>query len=233
MGWCRYCESEQQDMTSKNQCRSCNNIRIRKHAQKRTKQQRQDERRKLAEKHGRIYRTCEERKQWAKFKKETRKIIEKLKPNKDTNRRSGKSKKSKWQGMTQAEIFRYRYRNDPEFNLKQRLRAHERRMKNRGYRIGDKFRRAIKSNSTTPTAEKFVGYTTADLKEHLEKQFTEGMNWEKFMAGEIHIDHIIPLSSFDRTSEEEVRAAWHLSNLQPMWAKENLKKGARRDGQLL
>jgi len=65
-----------------------------------------------------------------------------------------------------------------------------------------------------------VGCTPQFLKEHLEKQFTDGMNWDN--KGEWHIDHIIPLSS--ATNEEELYKLCHYTNLQPLWAEDNLKK---------
>lgn len=54
------------------------------------------------------------------------------------------------------------------------------------------------------------------------------MTWERFCAGEIHIDHIVPLSSFDRDSEVGMKSAWALTNL-PMWAKDNLAKSDKRE----
>lgn len=214
-------------MESKHQCRECARARQRSHARKRTKEQRQAERRKIKERQGKRYQTLEERKAWTRLKRETREIIKRL-------RAVYKPKQSvKYPGMTAAEIYRHRYRNDPEFNLKERLRAHHRRMNRRGYRVGDMFRTAIKRDGRTPTAEAFAGYSVEDLKKHLEKQFTKGMNWQRFMSGEIHIDHIIPLSSFDRTNEDEVKAAWHLSNLRPLWAGDNKRKAAKREGRLL
>jgi len=66
-----------------------------------------------------------------------------------------------------------------------------------------------------------IGCTPQELKEHIEKKFTEGMCWEKI--GEyIHIDHIIPLSS--AKTEEEIYNLCHYTNLQPLWAEDNLKK---------
>ena len=59
------------------------------------------------------------------------------------------------------------------------------------------------------------------LKEYLEKQFTEGMTWE-LMGQHIHIDHIMPLSS--AKTEEEIYKLCHYTNLQPLWAEDNLKK---------
>jgi len=65
-----------------------------------------------------------------------------------------------------------------------------------------------------------LGCTPQELKEHLEKQFVEGMTWEN--RGEWHIDHIIPLSS--AKNEDEVYRLCHFTNLQPLWALDNLKK---------
>ncbi len=72
----------------------------------------------------------------------------------------------------------------------------------------------------------FVDYTIDDLVQHLELQFTEGMTWEKFIKGEIHIDHIVPKSSFvfDSPDDEQFKKCWSLSNLQPLWAIDNLRK---------
>jgi hypothetical protein len=67
-----------------------------------------------------------------------------------------------------------------------------------------------------------VGCTPEFLKEHIEKQFTEKMSWG-LMGKYIHIDHIIPLSS--AKTEEEVYQLCHYTNLQPLWAEDNLRKG--------
>jgi hypothetical protein len=77
--------------------------------------------------------------------------------------------------------------------------------------------------------ESLVGYTKNDLKKHLEKQFVDGMNWERFMNGEIHIDHIIPKSAFNFITYDDLdfRRCWALDNLQPLWAKDNLSKHAK------
>jgi hypothetical protein len=75
-----------------------------------------------------------------------------------------------------------------------------------------------------------VGYTVDDLKRHLERQFTKGMSWENHSRTGWHIDHIIPLASFSFASPDdpELRMAWALSNLRPMWAKQNIIKRAQR-----
>lgn len=65
-----------------------------------------------------------------------------------------------------------------------------------------------------------LGYTSNDLKQHMENLFKEGMSWENW--GEWHIDHIIPISKFDPNTHVSIVNA--LSNLQPLWAFENLSK---------
>jgi hypothetical protein len=69
-----------------------------------------------------------------------------------------------------------------------------------------------------------LGTDLETFKAHIEAQFTEGMSWEK-MGREIHIDHKIPLAS-GRTPEE-IWGLCHYTNLQPLWAEDNLRKGAK------
>jgi hypothetical protein len=78
-------------------------------------------------------------------------------------------------------------------------------------RVGSK-----KENETN----KLLGYSSIQLKEHIEKQFVDGMCWENW--GKWHIDHIKPVSSFDKS--EKMSIINSLDNLQPLWAADNLKK---------
>jgi hypothetical protein len=45
--------------------------------------------------------------------------------------------------------------------------------------------------------------------------------------GKWHVDHIIPCAAFNFNNEEEQRRCFHYTNLQPLWAEENIKKGAQ------
>jgi len=71
--------------------------------------------------------------------------------------------------------------------------------------------------------EHYLGTTWEKAKQHIEDQFVEGMNWSNH--GEWHIDHIIPLANA-KTEEDVIRLS-HYTNLQPLWAIDNMKKGAR------
>lgn len=73
----------------------------------------------------------------------------------------------------------------------------------------------------------FVGCTMDELRKHLEDQFEPWMSWDNF--GEWHIDHIRPCASFDFTDEAQIHECFHYSNLRPLCAQENRKKGAKWD----
>lgn len=90
--------------------------------------------------------------------------------------------------------------------------------------------RARGSSKERRSWESLVGYTLDELCRHIERQFSRGMTWENMGRGGWHIDHRQALSSFTFTSADdpEFRVAWALSNLQPLWAKDNLSKGAKR-----
>lgn len=72
-----------------------------------------------------------------------------------------------------------------------------------------------------------LGCSISFLIEHLEKQFKEGMTWQNYGRYGWHIDHIRPCSSFDLSLPEEQQKCFHYSNLQPLWAKDNLEKGCK------
>lgn len=93
------------------------------------------------------------------------------------------------------------------------------------HRIAARVRLMAKGKGSRRTCD-LLGYSMDELRQHLERQFTKGMTWERFMKGEIHIDHIIPVSAFNIQSvdDPDFKACWALTNLRPMWARENLSK---------
>lgn len=80
----------------------------------------------------------------------------------------------------------------------------------------------IKQNKPSNT-ETLIGLKLEDLKKYIESKFKDGMNWSNRNLW--HIDHIIPLAS--AKTEEDMIKLCHYTNLQPLWAKENMSKGAK------
>lgn len=109
------------------------------------------------------------------------------------------------------EYNRNRKLSDPVFKLKHLM--------NSRLRIFLKTKNLQKYNKTFT----IVGCTPQELKIHIESKFLYGMSWDN--QGEWHIDHIIPLSS--GKSEEEIVKLCHYTNLQPLWAIDNMKKGSK------
>jgi len=91
--------------------------------------------------------------------------------------------------------------------------------------VRSRMRQYLKQRGYTKKNKTFdiVGCSPQFLKEHLEKQFIDGMTWEN--RSEWHIDHIIPLSS--AKTEDEIYKLCHYTNLQPLWAIDNMKKGSK------
>ena len=85
--------------------------------------------------------------------------------------------------------------------------------------------KGLKRNSKTGSAVKDLGCTIDELKTHLESKFQSGMTWDNWSREGWHIDHVKPLASFDLTDKEQSLIACHYTNLQPLWAKDNMAKG--------
>ena len=111
-------------------------------------------------------------------------------------------------------VVRYmleRYKTDIDYKLRLNLRR----------RMG-KLLRGWKSGS----AVRDLGCTVPELRKHLESKFKEGMSWDNYGKG-WHIDHIVPLVSFNLKDREQFLKACHYTNLQPLWAQENLIKSGK------
>ena len=113
------------------------------------------------------------------------------------------------------EYTRERRKNDSLFKIKCYLTSRTSiAFKNQGY------------SKNTKTQE-MLGVDWEIAKQHIERQFTKGMNWNN--QGEWHIDHIIPLAS--ASTLERLKELCHYTNLQPMWAIDNLIKSDKIIGQ--
>jgi hypothetical protein len=125
---------------------------------------------------------------------------------------------------------KYQQENKVTINEKARISRAERKKKDPVYKFKEvtkcRIRKAIKSSGYKKGSEteKILGCSHEEFRNHIESQFGEGMDWNNH--GEWHLDHKIPVSWGE--NEEEVKALNHYSNFQPLWGKDNLKKGNRR-----
>lgn len=131
-------------------------------------------------------------------------------------------------------------------DLKNRERANERSRQNRLWRsdpiyrvrkvmrtqLNTMFRRyALGANVRGKHWEDLLGYTGAQAIDRLRETIPPGYTWEDFLSGQLHIDHIFPIASFEIASieDENFRRCWALDNLQLLPELENKSKGARLD----
>lgn len=101
----------------------------------------------------------------------------------------------------------------------------ERHRDKKSSRMQRTIRSALNRSGESARVKEMLGYTISDLRRHLELQFTDGMSWSNMSKW--HIDHIVPQASFDLSDEIQWRKCWCMSNLRPMWGKDNIKKGAK------
>ena len=106
---------------------------------------------------------------------------------------------------------REKRKNDIQFKLKCVLRK----------RLSD----CVRNNRKNGSAIKDLGCSMEELKQYLESKFQPGMSWDNYGYYGWHIDHIKPLASFDLTDRNQLLEACHYTNLQPLWAIDNLIKG--------
>jgi len=85
---------------------------------------------------------------------------------------------------------------------------------------------ALKDDAKSGSAVKDLGCTIPELKAHLESKFQVGMTWDNWSKDGWHIDHIKPLASFNLEDREQFLEAVNYTNLQPLWATDNIQKGA-------
>jgi len=130
------------------------------------------------------------------------------------NRESCLAKMNKWQHENR-EWFNTYEKNKRSTNIEHRLTKS----------LRDRLYKAIVRGYKFKSALHLVGCSVKELKTYLENKFTDGMTWDNY--GLWHIDHIKPCVSFDLSIKEEQEKCFHYSNLQPLWAVDNFKKGKK------
>ncbi len=109
-----------------------------------------------------------------------------------------------------AQYWNNRYNIDKSYKIKDNLRS--------------RVRTALKGIAKSAATMELIGCTIEALIKHLEAQFANGMTWDNYGFYGWHVDHIIPCASFDLTDPDQQKACFHYSNLQPLWAEDNLRK---------
>jgi hypothetical protein len=154
----------------------------------------------------------------------------------ETKERLKKNHK-KWSEQNKEHLKQYikEYRKNNVDKIRQIKRDYERYRKasDPAYKLISNFRTAIyqvlKENNVEKNKHYFdiLKYSPEELISHLEKQFTDSMTWENY--GEWHVDHRMPISSFNFESvdDDSFIKCWSLDNLQPMWGNENIIKGSK------
>jgi hypothetical protein len=94
-------------------------------------------------------------------------------------------------------------------------------------RLRDRVRKVLKRGKgvRAGSAIRDLGCSLVCFKAFIEGQFDPGMSWENY--GRWHLDHVKPLAIFDLSDRSQFLDAVHWTNYQPLWAKDNLRKGAR------
>jgi hypothetical protein len=150
---------------------------------------------------------------------------------KDNKKLSGLSGSCKlcvqaYKDLHKDKIAEYKESYKPHRNKERRAR----RLKDPQYRIMEVCRsriwRTLKGITKSARTVDLIGCSIELLIQHIEGQFDDWMSWENY--GKWHVDHIIPCASFDLTDEDQQRLCFHFTNLQPLEASENIKKGCKK-----
>ena len=148
----------------------------------------------------------------------------------DYRKRYNEWKSARYHAMTDEEKkAANKKRNDKYKDY--RLKRHYERMRSDTHymvrqKVSDRIRKALKAGygNKSKSCFHYIGCSVPQLRQNLEAKFTDGMTWDNH--GEWHIDHIKPCAAFDLTCERQQRECFNYTNLQPLWAVDNLTKGA-------
>ena len=153
---------------------------------------------------------------------------EKIKISKKSSYQNNKEKiqagQKKWRDANKNKIKAYFKDNRDILNEYHRNRNRTNMQYKLTKTLRSRLHQAIKEDQKTGSAIHDLGCTIDELKIYLESKFQEGMSWDNWSYEGWHIDHIKPLASFDLTDRNQLLQACHYTNLQPLWAKDNIAK---------
>ena len=140
-------------------------------------------------------------------------VRENAKTYRENNKEHRKDARKQWQDSNPGYLRNYiknRMKTDISFKISRALRS--------------RLFAALKNNCKTGSAVRDLGCSIEELKLYLESKWQSGMTWDNYKYTGWHIDHVVPLCAFDLTDKEQLLKACHYTNLQSLWASENLKK---------
>lgn len=131
----------------------------------------------------------------------------------------------------QRQRWQKRYHSSPEFRKNKQLTDWYRRETVPNVKIAHNLRirlyQAVRGYVRSGSAVRDLGCSLDDFKTYIEQQFQPGMSWDNWTHNTWHLDHKRPLASFDLGDREQFLQAVHYTNLQPLWAVDNMRKGAQ------
>jgi hypothetical protein len=125
------------------------------------------------------------------------------------------------------EYYKQWRKDNPEHHKKYMKYRRKTNLKvNLNHKISGEIYKSLKGNKAGRHWENLVGYSLDDLVSRLKYTMPEGYNWNDFLNGRLHIDHIIPISAhnYTKANHTDFTRCWNLNNLQLLPAKENLIK---------
>lgn len=178
----------------------------------------------------------EKRKQYAKeyfIKNRDRELEYRRERYKKYNREEQLEKRRKWYQENKERHAKSREKYEKE--NKERLRAARRKWENNrlsedvNYKLHKSLSGRVRfelngKTKKTSRTEQLIGCTINELRQHIESQFSDGMNWDNWGINGWHIDHKIPLSWFNLENENCRKVAFNYKNMQPLWGTDNIRK---------
>jgi len=139
-----------------------------------------------------------------------------------------RAKDKRYRDKNKEKIKKYQQDNNQKLRSYMKEYRKERYGKDIQFRISTILRsrlgKSIKDDFKIGSAIKDLGCSITELKSYLESKFLSGMTWHNYGLDGWHIDHIKPLSAFNLSDRKQILEACHYTNLQPLWAKDNLRK---------
>lgn len=176
---------------------------------------------------------CQKECKKAYYKQNAEKLKEQRKAYYQQNREKIKEREKAYRKQNREKIKVYCKQNREKMRIYERNRLKTNINFKLSKNLRTRVRCALKGKSKSKKTMDLIGCSADFLKKHLENQFQPGMSWNNYgnPNGDHsecwHVDHIVPCASFNLSDPKQQQKCFHYSNLQPLWAKDNISKGAK------